>query len=99
MIFPLLQVNNYSKVATKTKYLNTSSVYLVIMGEEKKIQALICGLDVTRKDIIEIEVPKKKRRLVLTITKRHYLDREKKKIITDQILHKAVYGRKQNDRG
>lgn len=52
-------------------------------------------LDVTRKDTIEFEVPGKSRRIVINISKRHYFDPVKQKIITDQTLHKAVYGRKE----
>ncbi|MCB9359635.1 hypothetical protein H6503_06915 [Candidatus Woesearchaeota archaeon] len=51
-------------------------------------------LDVTTKESIEIEVPDMKQRIVVTITKRHYYDPMKKKVITDQVVHKARYSSK-----
>ncbi|MFT4302955.1 MAG: hypothetical protein ACMXYG_00155 [Candidatus Woesearchaeota archaeon] len=48
-------------------------------------------LDFTTKETIEIEAPEKKQRIVITITKRHYYDQIKRKVITDQVVHKARY--------
>ncbi len=47
--------------------------------------------DVTTKQSIELKLPGKKQKVVITITKRHYYDPIKKKIVTDQVVHRAKF--------
>jgi hypothetical protein len=47
--------------------------------------------DITTTEKINLEAPKFKQKIILTITRRHYYDPAKHKIITDQILHRARY--------
>jgi len=56
----------------------------------------IQDFDITTKETINIEVPEKSQKVVLTITKRHYFDPKKNKIVSDQVVHRAKYrvGRK-----
>ncbi len=46
-------------------------------------------LDVTTEEVIEIKVPEKSEKAVITITKRTFYDPIKEKIITDQTVHRA----------
>lgn len=48
-------------------------------------------LDVKTKEVIEIKVPDKNEKVVITITKRTFYDPVKNKIITDQTVHRAKY--------
>lgn len=48
-------------------------------------------LDVTTKETMEIKVPEKNQKVVITITKRTFYDPIKEKIITDQTVHRARY--------
>jgi hypothetical protein len=63
------------------------------MQAEKAAQEQIDveGNTIVSKGIIELEVPSKKQRIVITVTKKQYLDSEKKKMITDQVIHRARY--------
>lgn len=64
--------------------------------ETKTTTIPIEELDLTTREIIELVVPEKQQKVVLTITRRKYFDPFKKKVITDQVVHRAKYrlGRK-----
>jgi len=66
------------------------------MTNTKQRPLSVQDFDVTVKEAIELEVPDKKQKVVITVTKRHYYDPKKKKVITDQVVHRAKYrvGRK-----
>jgi hypothetical protein len=45
----------------------------------------------TTKETITLEAPTQSQKVVITITKKHYYDPFKNKVITDQVVHKAKY--------
>jgi hypothetical protein len=53
--------------------------------------ASVKDFDVTTKETIELEVPSKRQKIVITITKRHFYDPIKKKVVSDQVVHRARY--------
>lgn len=61
------------------------------MQDTKQRPLSVQDFDVTIKEAIELEIPNKKQKVVITITKRHYYDPQKKKVITDQVVHRARY--------
>ena len=67
-----------------------------IKKENKQIN--LSDLDVSTQEIIEIKVPDKNQKIILTITKRTFYDPQKEKIVTDQVVHRAKYriGSKKN---
>jgi hypothetical protein len=61
------------------------------LKREKLEQVVIRNSEITTIDIIELYIPTKKQKLIITVTKRHSYDKEKKKIVTDQTIHRARY--------
>jgi len=57
----------------------------------KERELSVQDFDVTLKEAIELEVPDKNQKVVITVTKRHYYDTVKNKVITDQVVHRAKY--------
>lgn len=70
------------------------------MVKNKTNQALqelnVQDIDIITKEHIEMVVPGQSKKIVLTITRRRYVDPFKKKLVTDQSVHRATYrlGRK-----
>jgi hypothetical protein len=94
---------NYYIVITKSKDLYMFHHFVVTMNKKNKKQVTeneynneleyknYKDLDVTTKEVIEIRVPQKNQKVIITITKRTFYDPVKEKIITDQTVHRARY--------
>jgi len=54
-------------------------------------QKAIEEMDVTTRDVIELVAPEKLEKVVITITRKKYYDSVKKKVVTDQTVHRAKY--------
>lgn len=67
-----------------------------INQETKLVPLAIQDVDIVTKERIELVVLGQEKKVVLTITRRRFIDPFKMKLITDQSVHRAVYrlGRK-----
>ena len=54
--------------------------------------------EITTKESIMIEVPKMRQKVRITVTKKHFYDSKKKKMVTDQVIHRARYSLKRTTR-
>lgn len=54
--------------------------------------------EITTKESIVIEVPNLMQKVKITVTKKHFYDSNKKKMVTDQIIHRARYSLKNTTR-
>ena len=61
------------------------------MNQENAKTFTIDSKEVTTKEVIEIVAPSKKEKVILTVTKKHFFDPCKNKVVTDQTIHRARY--------
>jgi len=66
---------------------------------DKQRNISVQDLDVTTKEVIELEVPSKRQKIVITVTKRHFYDPIKKKVVSDQVIHRARYSLNKKQEG
>lgn len=62
-----------------------------VSKSESKSSLDMKDFDVTTQETVEMHAPSLRQKIIITITKRHYYDPMKNKVVTDQVLHKARY--------
>ena len=61
------------------------------LREKNQREVYLNDTDIVTKEVIEIEVPEKKQRVRLTLTRKRFYDPVKQKIITESTVHRARF--------